>query len=445
MCAGGSARTHVAARRIGSRPRSSAQVWPIRILRLAKLFSPDDSALDGPGERRTRSDSAAPNPIVLTSAAGPLVSARSSDSARQLATRRKKRAAPPPSGALAQPVGFGQVRISVEDPADGLVASVAGDALCKAAGPASPTLRILALSGGGAGGAFGAGALVGLTQAGSRPTFDIVTGVSTGALIAPFAFLGSEWDDALADAYTGSSASEALALTGLRPGLGLYPADRLAGLVRRYVSEALLQGVAEAHGQGRRLLVATANLDAQATSIWDMGAIASHGGAAALKLFEDVLVASASLPGVFPPKLIEVSTEDGVFEEMHVDGGAISPLFVVPDPRLLQRARAWKRPKAEVYALVNTTLHPRSISTPLGALPVLVRSFELMLRSTYRSALRSVAGFCESNGLTLNTACIPSDFDGASMLRFERPLMLRLFDHGADLARQGRLWRQMGA
>jgi hypothetical protein len=359
--------------------------------------------------------------------------------------RRKRRAAPPPSGAQAQPVGFGKVRISVEDPADGLLATAANGPLFPPWGPAAPVLRVLAISGGGAGGAFGAGALVGMSQAGSRPRFDIVTGVSTGALIAPFAFLGSDWDDALAEAYTGSFASEALALTGLRPGLALYPADRLAGLVRRYVSEALLQAVAEAHGHGRRLLVATSNLDAQSTSIWDMGAIAAHGGPAALKLFEDVLVASASLPGVFPPKLIAVSNEEGTFEEMHVDGGAISPLFVVPDPRILQQARVWKRRKAEVFALVNTTLHPRASSTPLATLPVLVRSFELMLRSTYKSALRSVAGFCESNGLLLNTACIPGDYDGASMLRFDRTSMVRMFNHGADLARNGQLWRQMAS
>lgn len=182
----------------------------------------------------------------------------------------------------------------MEDPADGLFANLENGSFLPALGAGRAVPRVLALSGGGAGGAFGAGALVGPSETGSRPMFALVTGVSTGALIAPFAFLGPDWDGALRDAYTGNSASEALALTSLRPGLALYPADRLAGLVRHYVSEALLDAVAVAHGQGRRLLVATANLDAQATSIWDMGAIAAHGGAAALKLFEDVLGAGRS-------------------------------------------------------------------------------------------------------------------------------------------------------
>ncbi len=361
----------------------------------------------------------------------------------RLPGRRRRRAEPPPAGVEAQPLGFGRVRTSVADPADGLVAGVAeaprwpiGEARDNA------ILRVLALSGGGAGGAFGAGALVGLSQAGARPMFDVVTGVSTGALIAPFAFLGPEWDAPLTEAYTGGVASDALALTGVRPGLGLYPADRLSGLVRRYVSDELLQAVAAAHGEGRRLLVATANLDDQSTSIWDMGAIAAQGGPPALRLFEDVLVASASLPGVFPPKLIAVGADGARFEEMHVDGGAVSPLFVVPDPRLLPRGR---QPGAEVYALVNTTLHGRTSPTPLGAFSVVTRSFELMLRSTYRHALRSVATFCHANGLTLDTASIPGDFGAGSMLRFERAAMLQMFDHGAQLARSGQLWSRMVA
>lgn len=367
------------------------------------------------------------------------------DNARQVQLARRilrprRRSAPPPSGVHAQPRGFEGVRVSVDDGSDGLIAQPLHDWPGRVARGDRKALKVLALSGGGAGGAFGAGALVGLTRAQLRPDFDLVTGVSTGALIAPFAFLGSAWDEALTDAYTGGYASEVLALAGVRPGSALYPAERLASLVHRYVTEELLSSVAQAHRTGRRLLVATANLDAQSTSIWDMGAIATRGGAEALRLFEDVLVASASLPGVFPPKMIEVTSGGQVFEEMHVDGGAISPLFVVPEPMLLQRADAWSSAGVEVYALINTSLHPRVTSTAVGAVPVLVRSFELMLRSSYRGALRSVAAFCELNGLSLRTASVPADFEGLSMLRFERTLMTRMFDRAASLAQAGRLW-----
>ena len=355
--------------------------------------------------------------------------------------RPRRRAPPPPPGAAADPAGFPGVRLSLVDDLEAaarffqLSRNGAGHA------PDAP-IQVLALSGGGAGGAFGAGALVGLTRSGERPTFDLVTGVSTGALIAPFAFLGPDWDARLADAYTGGYAAEMLGLAAVRPGPSLYPAERLAGLVARYVDEPLLAAVAEAHRGGRRLLAATANLDAQTTCIWDLGAIAARGGPEALALFADVLVASASVPGVFPPKLIRVESGGETYEEMHVDGGAISPLFVVPEPLILRKAQNRPLAQAEVYVLINTALDPSPRPTPLGVVPVLVRSFELMLRSTYRGALRSVAAFCELNGFRLHSAWIPADWDGANMLRFDREAMSRMFAHGAEMAQQGRLWRE---
>jgi hypothetical protein len=352
-------------------------------------------------------------------------------------TRRGDHAAPPP-GIEASPPGFADVRFTDND-SPGSFAGFLGDLAVPAAG-AEATLRVLALSGGGAGGAFGAGALVGLSRAGARPRFDVVTGVSTGSLIAPYAFLGPEWDDRLAEAYTDGSASELLAFTGLRPGASLYASEPLAALVSQFVDMAMLEAVAAAHAEGRRLFVATANLDAQATSIWDMGAIATHGGEAALRLFADVLTASASLPGLFPPMMIAVEHEGRIFEEMHIDGGTISPLFIVPEALALHRSEHWGGSTCEVYALVNTTLDPGARSTPLLAVPILVRSFELMLRSSYKSALRSVAAFCQINGFPLHTASIPPNGGTVSMLRFDRQHMSEMFDQGAALAEAGTLW-----
>ena len=67
--------------------------------------------------------------------------------------------------------------------------------------------NILALSGGGANGAFGAGFLCGWTQAGTRPKFKIVTGISTGTIIATLAFLGTEYNEVLKDIYTTATTS----------------------------------------------------------------------------------------------------------------------------------------------------------------------------------------------------------------------------------------------
>jgi hypothetical protein len=353
--------------------------------------------------------------------------------------RRAPRREPPPADRLAAPPGFPNVRFLGDD-SDDVLTRYLGDPGDVEAGE---TFGVLALSGGGAGGAFGAGALVGLSAAGARPIFHMVTGVSTGALIAPFAFLGPEWDGPLTSAFT-DGAPELLALSSLRPGASLYASEPLAALVRRYMDADLLAAVARAHGEGRRLFVATANVDAQTTSIWDMGAIATIGGEAATQLFTDIIIASASLPGLFPPKLIAVEADGEVFEEMHVDGGAITPLFIVPEPLVLRRAQAWSGRGVEVYALMNMTLRPTSRTTPTAAIPILIRTFELMLRSSYRSALRSVAAFCEINGFALHVGSVPMAYGHASMLRFDQGTMADLFEAGRTSAANGELWATAG-
>lgn len=344
---------------------------------------------------------------------------------------------PPPHGAHAQPPGFENVRFESDD--GGLTRFLGAP---PALGLGSPRcgLKVLALSGGGAGGAFGAGALVGLSRTGARPAFDTVTGVSTGALIAPFAFLGSDWDPRLEAAFTDGYAAEVFALTSARPWPSLYPGEQLDALVARHIDETLLQAVGAAHRAGRRLFVATANLDAQSTSIWDMGAIAQAGGAAALDLFRRVLVASASLPGIFPPQMLSVESEGRTYQEMHVDGGAITPLFVVPEALLWRHAQGWDGAGVEVFALVNTSLEPSSRLTPMHTVPILVRSFELMLRSSYRSALRAVAAFCEINDFALRVGSVPPEVAGPSLLRFDRETMTKLFAEGLAVGEAERLW-----
>jgi hypothetical protein len=355
-------------------------------------------------------------------------------------TPRPARLEPPPPGAHAAPPGFPSIRYLGDDE-DGLVRFMDGFRRAGAGGEAAP-MRVLALSGGGAGGAFGAGALAGLSRSGRRPVFDMVTGVSTGALLAPFGSVGAAWDDRLRAAYADGGASDLLTLRGLRPGPGIYGTEPLADLVGEFVDADLLRAVAEGHAEGRRLLVATTNLDAEQLNIWDMGAIAASDGPGALQLFRDVLAASASLPGLFSPRLITVESEGRTSQEMHVDGGATLPLFVVPEPLILRHA-ARSDAGVEVYALVNTSLQASERPTPMGAAPILVRSFELMLRSSYRSALRAVGAFCEINGFELRTASVPEPFAGANMLHFDRGQMGALFDHGLELARRGELWSRI--
>jgi len=357
-----------------------------------------------------------------------------------------KRLSAPPDETLAEAVGFPGVRLSLDE-ADETLKSVA-DRLA----PLRPLIgrddfNILALSGGAAGGAFGAGALVGLGKAGTRPEFAIVTGVSTGALIAPLAFLGSAWDDRLADAYVGGHASDLLSLKRLGPTMGpsLFRGDSLDGLVAPFIDEAMIEAVAVEHAKGRRLLIATTNLDSQKATIWDMGAIATQGGPAAVKLFRDVLVASATLPGLFPPKLIDVETPDGHgglthHQEMHVDGGVAAPLFLMPDALLRWRDLGQRLRRGRVYVIFNTVLDPSPRTTPTGVTSIMGRSFETMLRFSYRQALSVAAGFCARHNLPLWVASIPSAFSDFNMMKFDTAAMKRTFDDAEALAIAGRLW-----
>ena len=192
-------------------------------------------------------------------------------------------------------------------------------------------LRALVLSGGGSGGAFGAGALVGLSRRQERPQYDVVTGVSTGALIAPFAFLGSDWDSQLTEAFT-SGRGVQMSVRGLLalPMGAPRRSAALTALVEHYVTPDFIRAVAREAGTGRLLWVATTDLDKEETVIWDLGAIAMRGGEPARKLFRDVVVASASIPGVFEPVLIHVQQEGRLYDEMHVDGNASASLFIAP-------------------------------------------------------------------------------------------------------------------
>ena len=170
-------------------------------------------------------------------------------------------------------------------------------------GKLEPEANFLALSGGGGDGAFGAGILCGWTEAGTRPRFKLVTGISTGALIAPFAFLGPEYDAKLKEAYTTISDKDIYKVPGLLKLVlnlgrieGVASTEPLAGLLERIIDDNMMQAIAAEHNKGRRLLVGTTQLDAQRQVIWNMGAIAASRNPDALKLFRQVLRASASDP-----------------------------------------------------------------------------------------------------------------------------------------------------
>lgn len=359
---------------------------------------------------------------------------------------RGKRLTAPPADIQTEAVDFPGVRLTV-DQADQALNAVADRLAPTRSLLGRDEFNILALSGGAAGGAFGAGVLVGLSKADRRPEFAIVTGVSTGALIAPMAFLGPAWDERLTDAYVGGHAAELLSLKGFSGGLGpsLFKGEGLDALVAPFIDEILINAVAREHARGRRLLIATTNLDSQKATIWDMGAIASRGGDAAVQLFRKVLVASATVPGLFPPKLFDVESGAETYQEMHVDGGVAAPLFLMPEALLHWRNLGARLRRGRVYVIVNTVLEPSPRSTPPGVASIMGRSFETMLRFSYRQALSLASGFCARHNLPLSVASIPSSFDHFNMLKFDTATMRQIFDVGAGLAMGDALWSSPSA
>jgi hypothetical protein len=338
--------------------------------------------------------------------------------------------------------GFEGVRFGIDEAEASLDAAADRLSIPRSAWQADD-FNVLAISGGAAGGAFGAGVLVGLTRAGRRPSFAIVTGVSTGALIAPFAFLGSAWDDRLSEAYTGGHAAQSLGLAGVSPaiGAGLFRAEALERLITPFVDQALIVAVAEQHALGRRLLVATTDLDRQTPCIWDMGEIAARGGERALTMFRDVLVASASLPGLFPPRRFACEADGVRYEEMHVDGGVSAPLFIMPEALLRWRKLGRRLQRGQVYVIVNTVLEPAPRTTAPNLPAILMRSFDTMLRVSYRQALNVAVTFCVAHNLPLSVASIPEAVENGSMLNFDTAVMRRTFDAAVDCAGQPEFWR----
>jgi len=307
---------------------------------------------------------------------------------------------------------------------------------------AGQPVNILALSGGGADGAFGAGALVGLTRSASRPQFSVVTGVSTGALIAPYAFLGSDWDDQLAEVYTSGGAEHLLHSRGLGAlfGSSVYSGTPLKQLVDRYATDALVRAVAREAASGRLLLVATTDVSTGEPVIWDLGSIAMNGGAEARTLFRDVLVASASVPGLFPPVVIRVQEQQALYEEVHVDGTIAVPFFV--PLAFVEPAKNSSDPSqgATVYVIVDGRLSEQPAPIRMRARPILYRSVSAGLNHMLRTTLELTATDAELEGAQFEFAAIPVAYPHLNSFDFRTAAMRSLFQYGYKCAQSGRLW-----
>jgi hypothetical protein len=303
------------------------------------------------------------------------------------------------------------------------------------------TLRALVLSGGGAGGAFGAGALVGLSRRQDRPQYDVVTGVSTGALIAPFAFLGPGWDEKLTEAFTSGQGAKMSVQGLLALPLGARRRSAaLRSLVDRYVTQDLIRAVAQEASRGRLLWVATTDLDKEETVIWDLGAVATRGGEPARMLFRDVVVASASIPGVFEPVLIHVEQGGRLYDEMHVDGNASASLFIAPAAAYFALLDQQSLKGARVYVLINGQIIDAPETTPLKVTSIVARTFSVALKHMSRAQVVALNQFAEKYGMSVQSTYLPFDYPPYSSADFRASTMRPLFDYGLNCAQSGHLW-----
>ena len=311
------------------------------------------------------------------------------------------------------------------------------------------TIDILALSGGGSFGAFSCGVLNGWDAAGTRPTFKLVTGISTGSLIAPFAFLGGKYDQKIGQLYTSINTANIMkkeSLWSIATGTP-YAADNapLAEMIERIIDEEMLQDIAKAHSEGRRLFIGTTNLDAQRQVIWNMGAIASSGHPDALELFRRIMLASAAMPVAFPPSMIEVEAGGSIYDEMHVDGGVTTEVFYYGDLIDIDQAHKTlnvKKPKVRIFIMRSGQLKHQYKEVDLKIFSIAGKAVTSLTSTQAIGDLYRIYTITQRDGTDYNLGSVPADYVSQAKEPFDPDDLKRLYDLGYKIAISGYPWEK---
>ena len=310
-----------------------------------------------------------------------------------------------------------------------------------------PPVYFLAISGGGDNGAFGAGLLTAWTERGDRPEFKLVTGVSTGALIAPFAFLGPSYDGVLRQVYTESKQSDIFESRYLVTALfndALKDTTPLFHLISHYVDEQMMAAIANEYRKGRLLLIGTTDIDAQRPVIWNIGAIAASGRPGSVELLRKILLASAAIPAAFPPVLIDVEVDGKPYQEMHVDGGAIAQTFLYP-PTLTAGINLKTGPLARerhAYVIRNGRLDPEWASTDRRVFSIAGRAVATMIHYSGQNDVYRLQTTTARDGVDFNLAYIGRDFTLEHEDDFDPTYMRALFEYGQAQIKNGTAWKK---
>ncbi len=305
----------------------------------------------------------------------------------------------------------------------------------------------LAISGGGANGAYGAGLLYGWTETGERPEFSMVTGISTGALSAPFAYLGSDYDETLKEIYTTLTTKDVVKKRGLLASLfgdSLADTEALKHTIAKYITTEVIEAIGKEHIRGRKLFVGTVNLDAGRSVIWNLGAIANSNHPEKVTLIHEILRASSAIPIAFPPVIIQTEANGKQYDELHVDGGTGSQVFVYPAAvnweLIMEKLKVPGKPN--VYVLRNSFIDPDPSGVKREILPIATKTIASLIRTQGIGDLYQIYVLCDRDGNEFNLAYIPSSFNEVPAEEFDPVYMTKLFELGREKAIKGYPWKK---
>ncbi|MFW5501509.1 MULTISPECIES: patatin-like phospholipase family protein [unclassified Maridesulfovibrio] len=306
-------------------------------------------------------------------------------------------------------------------------------------------ISFLSLSGGGADGAFGAGFLCGWTERGDRPNFGLVTGVSTGALIAPFAFMGPDYDPFIEMFYTTFETRDLVlerSYVSAISGDSVYSTEPLKQALKKFINHDFIAKIAMEHRKGRRLLIGTTNLDAMRPVYWDIGALAQYGTPEADQLIRDVILASASVPVAFPPVYFKVKAGDDIYDEMHVDGGVSNQVFCYPPSIHLaeELEKIGEKRKITLYIIRNDALITEGVQVEPYIGGIAARSLAGLIRNQGIGDLYRMYYTAERDGVDFKLTFIPPDYKEKSDELFSPVYMSKLFVLGHNMAKAPNPW-----
>lgn len=322
-------------------------------------------------------------------------------------------------------------------------------AVLGAAGQGStlPPANFLAISGGGSDGAFGAGLICAWTERGDRPEFKVVTGISTGALTAPFVFAGPEYDHVLREVYTKTKTADILNERSILEGFmsdAMADTKPLRELVAKLVDEKLMDKIAAESRKGRLLIIGTTNIDARRAVLWNVGEIAEVGGPKSLEVIRKIMIASSAIPGAFPPVLIDVEVDGKKYQEMHVDGGAMTQVFLYPPSMNIQKeaeAQGFTRDR-HAYVIRNSRLDPDWAEVERSTMSIVQRAITSLIQTQGIGDLYRIYLTCQRDNVDFNLAFIPPDFKVETKEPFDPVYMSALFQRGYEMMKAGYPWEK---